>query len=439
MKKKNFYINLYILIPVIYTGITILGVLAVYHFASLPDKTHFGFLNIYTITLLIGCFSFLTSLFILRLLLKPLVNFVEKTKKMSIFPEDKTKKNGHVTDDVSKINQVFDSVAHILSNVEARELFPRIVGSSAAMRNIFTQITKVAPTDSTVLITGESGTGKELIASSIHEHSLRKDKPFVAINCVAIPEGLLESELFGHEKGSFTGATARKTGKFEMADGGTVFLDEIGDMPMSIQAKLMRALQEKEFERVGGTTPVRVNIRFIAATNKDLPQLIREGRFREDLYFRLNVFSIFLPPLRDRREDVSILAGHFLAQSEKDVRLSTEALQLLIGYSWPGNVRELKNSIERASILTDEKFIEASNLPEDIRRQSKNNGEYSENANISLDEQINMMERERILSALRETGGVQVKAAAMLGINQRSLWHRIKKHQIDAGLFKKLQ
>lgn len=439
MKKKNFYINLYILIPVIYTGITILGVLAVYHIFSPPVKPQSGFLNIYTLVLLIGCFSFLTSLFILRLLLKPLVNFVEKTKKMPIFPEDKTQKNGHVTDDVSKINQVFDSVAHILSNVEARELFPRIVGSSAAMRNIFTQITKVAPTDSTVLITGESGTGKELIAFSIYEHSLRKQKPFVAINCVAIPEGLLESELFGHEKGSFTGATARKIGKFEMADGGTVFLDEIGDMPLSIQAKLMRALQEKEFERVGGTTPVRVNIRFIAATNKDLPQLIREGGFREDLYFRLNVFSIFLPPLRDRREDVSILAGHFLAQSEKDVRLSTEALQLLIGYNWPGNVRELKNSIERASILTEGGVIESSHLPEDIRRQSKNNGEYSENANISLDEQINMMERERILSALRETGGVQVKAAAMLGINQRSLWHRIKKHQIDAGLFKKLQ
>ena len=232
-----------------------------------------GLINIYTLAFVIGCISFLASFFILRLLLKPLVDFVDKTKKMPIFSAAKAEKSANITDDLSQINQVFDNVANILSNVEAKELFPHIIGSSTAMRNIFTQIVKVAPTDSTVLITGESGTGKELIASSIYEHSLRKGKPFVAINCVAIPEGLLESELFGHEKGSFTGATAQKIGKFEIADGGTVFLDEIGDMPMATQAKLMRALQEKEFERVGGTSPVRVDVRFIAATNKDLLQI----------------------------------------------------------------------------------------------------------------------------------------------------------------------
>ncbi len=440
MKKKKFYVNLHILIPVIYTGITVLGVIAAYQFVRVPDQVNRSALvNIYTLTLAIAAISFLASYFILRLLLKPLVDFVEKTQKMPIFSGAKKENTGRVTDDVSNINQVFDNVANILSNVEARELFPHIIGSSAAMRNIFTQILKVAPTDSTVLITGESGTGKELIASSIYEHSLRKGRPFMAINCVAIPEGLLESELFGHEKGSFTGATARQIGKFESANGGTVFLDEIGDMPMATQAKLMRALQEKEFERVGGTSPVRVDIRFIAATNKDLPQLIKEGKFREDLYFRLNVFSIFLPPLRERREDISILAGHFLEKCEKPARLSTEALQLLIGHGWPGNIRELKNAIERASILSEDGMIDTYQLPENIRRQGKNRNHSSHQNDMPLDDQINLMEKEKILNALKETGGIQVKAAAMLGINQRSLWHRIKKHDIDVGTFKKLQ
>jgi len=374
----------------------------------------------------------------MRVFLKPLVDFVEKTQKMPIFSTEETKKKADITDDYSRINQVFESVANILSNVEARELFPHIIGSSAAMRNIFTQIVKVAPTDSTVLITGESGTGKELIASSIFKHSLRKEKPFVTINCVAIPEGLLESELFGHEKGSFTGATARKIGKFEIADGGTVFLDEIGDMPLSIQAKVLRALQEKEFERVGGTRPIHVDIRVIAATNKDLLQLIKEGKFREDLYFRLNVFSILLPPLRDRREDISILADHFLKNSPKQAKLSTAALQVLIGHNWAGNIRELKNVLERASIMSENGVIDACHLPEEIR-QGVNVAGSSSKENLPLDERMNLMEKEMILNALKETSGVQVKAAGILGINQRSLWHRIKKHEIDVDMFKNLQ
>ena len=439
MKRKNFYVNLYILIPVIYTGITILGVIAAYQFASVPGKTNHSFLiNIYTLALVIGCISFLASFFILRLLLKPLVDFVDKTKKMPIFSTAKTGESTNITDDLSHINQVFDNVANILSNVEAKELFPHIIGSSAAMRNIFTQIIKVAPTDSTVLITGESGTGKELIASSIYEHSLRNGKPFVAINCVAIPEGLLESELFGHEKGSFTGATAQKKGKFEIADGGTVFLDEIGDMPMATQAKLMRALQEKVFERVGGTSPVRVDVRFIAATNKDLIQLIKEGKFREDLYFRLNVFSIVLPPLRERREDISMLTGYFLENSAKPAKLSTAALQVLIGYHWWGNIRELKNVIERASIMSEDGVIDVRHLPVNIS-QGNNKGFHSLNDALPLDEKINLMEKEMIVEALKTSGGVQVKAAGILGINQRSLWHRIKKHEIDVAMFKNLQ
>ena len=439
MKQKKFYVNLYILIPVIFTGITILGIIITYQLFStsdhIPDSLR---ANIYIIAFLFGGISFIASYMMMHLFLKPLVDFVEKTQNMPIFSTEKTKNKSDITDDFSRINQVFESVANILSNVEARELFPHIIGSSTAMRNIFTQIIKVAPTDSTVLITGESGTGKELIASSICKHSLRKDKPFVTINCVAIPEGLLESELFGHEKGSFTGATARKIGKFEIADGGTVSLDEIGDMPMSIQAKVLRALQEKEFERVGGTKPIRVDIRVIAATNKDLLQLIKEGKFREDLYFRLNVFSILLPPLRERREDISILADHFLKNSPKQAKLSTAALQVLIGHNWIGNIRELKNVLERASIMSEDGVIDVCHLPEEIR-QGTNVASSSSRDNLPLDDRINLMEKEMIISALKETSGVQVKAAGILGINQRSLWHRIKKHEIDVDIFKNLQ
>ena len=439
MKKKNFYINLYILIPIIFSGITILGVIVAYQLTGGPDKTSWHLpTSIYILALIIGCISFFAGFFILRLLLKPLMDFVEKAQKMPILSAVPKKEPDENTSDLEKINQVFESVADILSNVEARELFPKIIGSSAVIRNIFTQILKVAPTDSTVLITGESGTGKELIASSIFEHSLRKGKPFVAINCVAIPEGLMESEFFGHEKGAFTGANTRKIGKFELADGGTVFLDEIGDMPLATQAKLLRALQEKEFERVGGTTPVRVDIRFIAATNKDLLQLIKDGKFREDLYFRLNVFSIALPPLRDRREDIAMLSAHFLENSTKPAKLSTAALQSLIGYNWSGNIRELKNTIERASILTEDGLIDVHHLPDNIRKGGGDSIASALKERLPLDEQINLMEKEMIIGALKETGGVQVKAAGILGINQRSLWHRIKKHEINVEVFKNL-
>jgi len=439
MKKKNFYINLYVLIPIIFSGITILGVIVAYQLTGGPDKTSWHLpTSIYILALIIGCLSFFAGFFILRLLLKPLMDFVEKAQKMPILSAVPKKEPDENTSDFEKINQVFESVADILSNVDARELFPKIIGSSAVIRNIFTQILKVAPTDSTVLITGESGTGKELIASSIYEHSLRKGKPFVAINCVAIPEGLMESEFFGHEKGAFTGANTRKIGKFELADGGTVFLDEIGDMPLATQAKLLRALQEKEFERVGGTTPVRVDIRFIAATNKDLLQLIKDGKFREDLYFRLNVFSIALPPLRDRREDIAMLSSHFLENSTKPAKLSTAALQSLIGYNWSGNVRELKNTIERASILTEDGLIDVHHLPDNIRKGGGDSIASALKERLPLDEQINLMEKEMIIGALKETGGVQVKAAGILGINQRSLWHRIKKHEINVDMFKSL-
>jgi transcriptional regulator with PAS, ATPase and Fis domain len=367
------------------------------------------------------------------------MQFAEKTRKIPIYANSTLNNSGKVTDDIEQINKVFDNVANILSSVEARELFPDIIGASVSMRNIFTQITKVAPTDSTVLILGESGTGKELIAESIYSHSRRKGKPFVKINCVAIPEGLLESELFGHEKGSFTGATSQKKGKFEIADGGTIFLDEIGDMPLATQAKLLRVLQEKEFERVGGTTPIRVDVRFIAATNKNLLKIIKEVSFREDLYFRLNVFSIALPPLRERREDILILANFFLNSFQKKVSLSPSVSQLLIGFPWPGNIRELKNVLEHAAVLVEKDIIEPQHLPENISRQNSVYTSDNLNDNRPLDDMLMIMEKEIILHALKTAGGVQVKAANILGINQRSLWHRIKKHNIDVDIVRNLQ
>ena len=440
MNKKKYFINLYILIPVIYSGITIIGIILTCQLLSVQEKINqFNFPGFIYLIAMMGVLTFLISLLILRILLKPVIKFVKKAQKIPLLKKSVLGKQVSITDDIEQINQVFDHVANILSHVEAKELFPHVIGASASMRNIFTQITKVAPTDSTVLISGESGTGKELIAESIYSHSMRKGKPFVKINCVAIPEGLLESELFGHERGSFTGAISQKKGKFEIANGGTIFLDEIGDMPLTTQAKLLRVLQEKEFERVGGTKPIRVDVRFIAATNKNLPQQIKEGLFRDDLYFRLNVFSITLPPLRERREDILLLANFFLSSFQKEVRLSPTVSQLLIGFSWPGNVRELKNVLEHASVLVEKDIIEPNHLPEILSRQSSTFITGNFNDNKALDDRLMIMEKEMILHALKSAEGVQVKAANILGINQRSLWHRIKKHNIDINTVRNLQ
>jgi transcriptional regulator with GAF, ATPase, and Fis domain len=325
--------------------------------------------------------------------------------------------------------------------MEAKELFPGMIGQSAVMRGIFTQILKVARTDSTVLISGESGTGKELVASSLYEHSFRRGLPFIKLNCVAIPEGLLESELFGHEKGAFTGATAQKIGKFELANGGTMFLDEIGDMPLATQAKLLRVLQEKEFERVGGNQTIRIDVRFIAATNKNLMEMVRQGTFREDLYYRLNVFSVQLPSLRERKEDIPPLAAHLLEQMENPVKLSAGSMQVLTAYSWPGNVRELQNILERAAVLTESGNIEPPQLAVHIKGALSAQVYQSPESTQakSIDERIEEVEKGLIIEALNRSGGVQVKAAEILGINQRSLWHRIKKLGIDVDSLKNQQ
>ena len=375
-----------------------------------------------------------------KILLKPVMALVKKAESLPAFSEP-TVSDDNTKSDVEHYAKVFDKIAAVLSKVEAQEFFPGIVGNSRIMREIFAQVMKVAPTDSTVLIMGESGTGKELVASGVYEHSLRRGKPFVKINCVAIPESLLESELFGYEKGAFTGATSQKIGKFEVANGGTLFLDEIGDMTLATQAKILRVLQEKEFERVGGTVTIKVDVRFVIATNKNLAEMVKQGLFREDLYYRINVFSIYLPPLRERKEDIPQLTEYFLDKRHKPIKLSAEATQMIAGYSWPGNVRELMNTIERAVVLTDTGLIEPGNLPANIAGVRKDHifqGPDSPDS-LTIDKRLDEIEKGLIIEALTRAGGVQVKAAELLGINQRSLWHRIKKYNIDTESFKKLQ
>jgi transcriptional regulator with GAF, ATPase, and Fis domain len=385
--------------------------------------------------------TFLISLAVIRLILEPVIRFIRKAESLPVYPRAPADDEPQPRDAIEHFTQVFNQITSILSKVEAKELFPGIVGQSTVMRGIFTQILKVARTDSTVLISGESGTGKELVAAGLFEHSFRRDKPFVKLNCVAIPEGLLESELFGHEKGAFTGATAQKIGKFELAHEGTIFLDEIGDMPLPTQAKLLRVLQEKEFERVGGNQTIRVDVRFVAATNKNLLEMVKQGTFREDLYYRLNVFSILLPPLRERKEDIPVLVQHFLEQMANPVTLSPQSLQILMAYSWPGNVRELQNTLERAAVLTDTGSIDPPQLPDQVTGVIPNHVLQNPESLLSrpIDERLDDVEKGLIIEALSRSGGVQVKAAELLGINQRSLWHRIKKLGIDVETLKHQQ
>lgn len=311
--------------------------------------------------------------------------------------------------------------------------YRRIVGNSPAMQSVYELIDKVAPTDTAVLIRGESGTGKELVAHAIHFNSRRKDKPFIKVNCAVFAEGVLESELFGHEKGSFTGAAGKRIGRFELANGGSLFLDEIGDISLSTQVKLLRVLQEKEFERVGGTELIRADVRVIAATNKNLEEAIRRGEFREDLFFRLNVVPIVVPPLRNRREDIEKLAYHFLSrysqESNKRVaRIDRKALDLMARYPWPGNVRELENAIQRAVVLSDTETLFPSNLPLDIQTYQKEDLLTVLPEDASLTDRVENYEKELILKALEKSGHVQTQAAKILGINRTALIYKLKKY-----------
>ena len=313
-----------------------------------------------------------------------------------------------------------------------REIHSDLIGDSKAMAKIHALIKQVAPSDSTVLILGESGTGKELVASSIHLHSKRANKPFVRLNCAAIPEGLMESELFGHEKGAFTGAHARRLGKFEMADGGTMLLDEIGELPLPLQAKLLRVLQESMYERVGGTGTISIDVRILCATSKDLEKAVANGSFRQDLFYRLNVIPINLPPLRDRKEDIPALTNHFLHEFSIKrgvaMEISPEAMQCLIDYSYPGNVRELKNIIERVSVLAPEQLIKVDDLPTDLLVA---NGYREAGESFLMSDAVAKTEKQVLLKALAHTKGKKGEAAELLGISRKNLWEKMKIYGIS--------
>ncbi len=320
--------------------------------------------------------------------------------------------------------------------------FSNIIGSSAEMLKIYSLIQRVAATRTNVLIAGESGTGKELVAKAIHYNSPRRDRPFVTINCGAIPESLMESELFGHKKGSFTGAVANKMGLFEAANDGTIFLDEIGELTPPIQVKLLRAIQERTFKPVGGTDDITVDVRIISATNKDLEKEVAASAFREDLFYRLNVIQIKLPPLRDRRDDIPILAGHFLEKYAKELgkdirKISAEAMSLLSGYGFPGNVRELENIIERSVALESTNVVLQESLPAFLARRDDGKGGLGTVPEIpaegvNLEDLVGALERTLLLKALEKTNGVKKKAAKLLKISFRSMRYRLEKYGIDA-------
>lgn len=306
--------------------------------------------------------------------------------------------------------------------------FSNLVGKSAAMEDVLKLTGKVAESDATVLIQGESGTGKELIARAIHYNSPRKDRSFITVNCPSIPENLIESELFGHIRGAFTGALKDRKGKFQLADQGTIFLDEIGDLKEDLQARLLRVLQEKEFERVGESVPINVDARVVAATNKKLQSLVQNGRFREDLYYRLNVVTIMIPPLRERKEDIPFLVDHFLLKHSKGVRYSVinDAMDILMEYDWPGNVRELENIIERAIVISREPVIDSDVLQPIAKNIQSKSVPGSENISLS-DKTLDEIERQAIVQALSKTKGNQTKAAKMLDIPRHVLIYRMKK------------
>jgi DNA-binding NtrC family response regulator len=338
------------------------------------------------------------------------------------------------------VDKIVEKQKLLALNIQLQEdlgkaVVDEFVGKSQKVRVVFELVEKVAKTDANVLLLGESGTGKELVARAIHQKSKRKNKPLITVNCAALTETLLESELFGHEKGAFTGAYARKLGRFELADKGTVFLDEIGEISPAIQAKLLRVLEEKKFNRVGGVETIGVDTRVIAATNKDLEQYVKTGKFREDLYFRLNVFPIQIPPLRERREDVPLLVSYFLKKYQyRGKDLPSELVDRLVNYHWPGNVRELKNVLERAMILSDDKDIEAQHVGLRPGSLAKEATSMEEGEELSASEEppssLGEMEKNMIVEALKKSKGNKTEAAKALHITRRMLYSRMKKYSL---------
>ena len=329
-----------------------------------------------------------------------------------------------------------DENSRLRDKVAGRFEYSGIISRNPAMEEIFSQIRKISDLKTTILILGESGTGKELVARAIHGNGRRASKPFVAVNCGAIPENLLESELFGHVRGAFTDATGDKTGLFEQAEGGTLLLDEIGEMSLALQVKLLRVLQEEEIRRVGGSKSSRINVRVLSATSRDLEADMREGRFREDLFFRLNVFCLRLPPLRERVEDIPLLAEHFLTTCfcERNVekpRIEPDAMRSLMGYAWPGNIRELENAIEHAAIVCEGCLVSDACLPSTVRTKTMAQPFFDKEEDLSIKKAEDLIERDLIRKALARTGGNRTQAAKILEISHRSLLYKLKEYGID--------
>ena len=332
---------------------------------------------------------------------------------------------------------LIDENAMLKTRLQQEHSFHNIIGTSNEMRDVYEKVTQVSRANTTVLIRGESGTGKELIAQAIHYNSRRSDKPFIRVNCAAIPETLIESEFFGYEKGAFTGAMAAKKGRFELADGGTIFLDEIGDLSQMTQVKLLRVLQEQEFERVGGVQTLKVDVRIIAATNADLEKLIEIGKFREDLYYRLNVFSILMPPLRERKSDILLLADHFMLKysrkHQKNIkRISTPAIDMLEQYHWPGNVRELENCIESSILMCEDQVLHSYHLPPTLQTADSS----GTHMRMSLEKSVASYEKELIQDALKSSRGNRARAARLLDTSERIISYKIEKYDIDVKRFK---
>ena len=331
-----------------------------------------------------------------------------------------------------KLEELEQENRELRANLEERGKPDEMIGNSRSMKTVYRQIAQVAPSPTTVLICGETGTGKELVARAIHDKSPRAEAPFIPVNCAALPESLLESELFGHEKGSFTGATAKRAGMFEAANGGTIFLDEIGEMPLSAQARLLRAIQEKQFQRVGGTEQIRVDVRVIAATNRNLEADVTENRFREDLYYRINVFTIYLPPLRERGADVLLLADYFVkkyAERHDKVieRISTPAIDMISAYHWPGNVRELENVIERSVLVSENNVLNGHDLPPTLQMKDASQQGVRDDSFESL---VAAYEKELITDALKDAHGNQTEAAKLLRTTKRVIQYKVSKYAI---------
>ncbi len=338
---------------------------------------------------------------------------------------------------VEELEELKQKNIQLQTEVAGNNFATNIIGNSSKMRDVFSLVEMVAPTNSTVLIRGESGIGKELIADAIHTSSSRKNKNLIKVNCSALPDSLIESELFGHEKGAFTGADQMRKGRFEMANGGTIFLDEIGDLPMSTQVKLLRVIQEREFERLGGSETIAVDVRIVCATNCNLEQLIEDGEFREDLFYRINVFPIFVPALRERRNDIPLLVDHFIQKFNKKnkanvKRITTSAIDMLMMYRWPGNVRELENVIERACILSRDNVVHGYNLPPTLQTAEST----ATGSNEGMTGVLERLEKQLIIDGLISTKGNITKAAELLKITERMLGTRIKKYKIDAWRYK---